>query len=54
MSEEDHTPKMFPKFIQLVSHSDVLYALDENGEVYWKDVSGDNNTWRKSKAKREE
>ena len=55
MAETDHTPKMFPKFIQLVALGDVLWALDENGDVFLRDTSGHtvHPVWRKSKTVRE-
>lgn len=49
----DRQPKMFPKFIQLVSHRERLWALDDNGDCWWKDVEG-GNVWKRSTARRED
>lgn len=42
MAETTHTPKMFPKFIQIAFKPDNsnLYALDENGDIYRREYWG--------------
>lgn len=49
---------MFPKFVQLVSHDNELWALDDNGDVFYRDIHNRNASgypvWRKSKTVREE
>jgi hypothetical protein len=55
MAEEFYQPKMFPKFIQIAfkPNDSNLYALDENGDVYRRDMTGSHIVWIRQTGREE-